>query len=122
MLNNYNLKNKYVAILFISQLLSLSLAGYIVLVIGYLLSLSINSNYSRKIQSIVLIISSFAAFLLVCTMVWKDYSFQEAILNRLIFEDGTWISIRFSGTESYIVSPLIFISFVYLFIILPCCQ
>lgn len=88
-INNYNLKNKYVAILFISQLLSLSLAGYIVLVIGYLLSLFINSDYSRKIQSIVLIISSFVAFLIVCTMVWKDFSFQEAILNRLIFEDGT---------------------------------
>lgn len=37
-INKYNLKNRYVLILFIAQMLSLSLAGYMMMIIGYSIS------------------------------------------------------------------------------------
>ena len=81
-LNNYNLKNKYVAVLFVAQLLTFSLAGYICLFVGYLI-VSYNSHF-RRFASSVLIIG--VIFILTITVIQNNIRedlFQVLVLDRL---------------------------------------
>lgn len=78
-LNRYNLKNKYVLILFIVQLFSFSLAGYIVLTLGFLLQWF--SSKKRKLYPLLAIPVCITLFIY-C----QKYVFQDDLLNRLIVE------------------------------------
>ena len=89
-LNLYNVKNKYVLFLFLSQLFSFSLAGYIILIIGYTIVL-LTANLNRKLINFLLPIVLFAGVLLLAATVYKEDLFKELILERLEW-DGTSIA------------------------------
>lgn len=87
LINRFNLKNKYVLILFIAQLFSLSLAGYIYSFIA-LLVLAI---FKKKIKSIILSIIIIASLVGICynyAVNNPDSAISLAILERLQIEDN----------------------------------
>lgn len=82
--NRFDLKNKYVLILFVVELFSFSLAGYITLFIGYLLM-----NFSFQRMKYLFI---GAAFIAVSLFVLERNGFSEMLDNflwdRLEYKDG----------------------------------
>lgn len=87
-LNQYNFKNRYVLIMFISQLFSFSLAGYLVMVVGYIFTI-LFSNATDKIKKIIILIFLFSGFLYSIVEVFGENLFQDLILSRLELEGGT---------------------------------
>lgn len=87
LINKFDLKNKYVLILFIALLFSLSLAGYLYSIVAFVyLSLS-RGNIKKCLISIT------ASLCLVVGMYYymqanEDSALTKAIAERLIFEDG----------------------------------
>ena len=84
MANGFDMKNKYVRILFICELFTLSLAGYVTLFVGYLLF-----NLSLHDLRNLLVGFVFIA-LLICLLDFAGYSdvLQIAIWDRLEYKDG----------------------------------
>lgn len=82
--NKFNLKNKYVLILFIANLLSFSLAGYIVMTVGFVIS-NININgLKRLILGALLVIVSISLMTnlgygkILDTYIFKRLEYSEA--------------------------------------------
>ncbi len=84
-INRYNLKNKYVLILFIVQLFSFSLAGYIVLALGYLLQWF--SSNKRKLYPLLVIPVCITIFIYCQNYVFKDDLVNKFIVERISGED-----------------------------------
>lgn len=89
-LNKFNIRNKYVLILILAQLLSFSLAGLFLITVGYLFSLFFASknkdqSHSNKLVNGLIIIG---AFYVIVTTFGVTY-FEETILRRLEWVDGT---------------------------------
>lgn len=87
LINRFNLKNKYVLILFIAQLFSLSLAGYLYSFIA----LFVLAIFKKKVKSIII------SIVLIFTLVGLGYNYaidnpdsavSLAILERLRIEDN----------------------------------
>lgn len=87
LINRFNLKNKYVLILFIAQLFSLSLAGYLYSFIA----LFVLAIFKKKVKSIII------SIVLIFTLVGFGYNYATnnpdsavslAILERLRIEDN----------------------------------
>lgn len=89
-LNLYNVKNKYVLFLFLSQLFSFSLAGYIILIVGFSIVM-LTAKVKHKVTSSLLPLVIFAGVLLLAVTVYKENLFRELILERLEW-DGSTIS------------------------------
>lgn len=87
-LNQYNLKNRYVLIMFIAQLFSFSLAGYLVMAIGYVFIILFSQN-TNKIRKILIPLFVFSGFLYASFIIFGDNLFQDLIMSRLEFENGT---------------------------------
>ena len=91
-INKYNLKNRYVLILFIAQMLSLSLAGYMMMMIGYsILFLFDKQSKKSKLVSVllsVILISSIAIFM---QNSFENNIFDDLIFRRMQFENGHFV-------------------------------
>ena len=91
-INKYNLKNRYVLILFIAQMLSLSLAGYMMMMIGYsILFLFDKQSKKSKLISVllsVILISSIAIFM---QNSFENNIFDDLIFRRMQFENGHFV-------------------------------
>ena len=87
-LNKYYLKNKYVLFLFIAQILSFSLAGYITLMIGFLLQMIIDYNWKNTIVSTMVIIVLSLGLITFINTVYLNNVFEERIIERLQWSDG----------------------------------
>lgn len=86
-LNKYNLRNIYVLFLFIAQLLSFSLAGYISLFVGFFM-VSYLSGLRKILPSfLIFLFFSFGVGLFVNSYL-GDEVFSSLILDRLKVEDG----------------------------------
>lgn len=80
-INKYNLKNRYVLILFIAQMLSLSLAGYMMMMIGYSV-LFLFDKQSKKSKLISVLLST----ILICSVaIFMQNSFENNVFDDLIF-------------------------------------
>lgn len=91
-INKYNLKNRYVLILFIAQMLSLSLAGYMMMMIGYsVLFLFDKQSKKSKLISVllsVILISSVAIFM---QNSFENNVFNDLIFRRMQFDNGHFV-------------------------------
>lgn len=87
-LNQYNLKNKYVLIMFVAQLFSFSLAGYLVMVVGYIFII-VFSSVTNKVRRITIPLLAFWGFLYATVEIFGDNLFQDLIISRLEWENGT---------------------------------
>lgn len=87
-LNKFNIRNKYVLMLLFAQLLSFSLAGLILITVGYLFSLFIASRKNDRSNKLVNGLFIIGAFYIIVTTFGVTY-FEEAILRRLEWVDGT---------------------------------
>lgn len=86
-LNKYKLKNKYVLVLFISQIFSLSIAGYVLLIVGYLISIIL----ANKANRLSMLLTAFFMLLLssmLLTNLMGEEIVEERIVGRLQWEDG----------------------------------
>lgn len=87
LINKFNLKNKYVLILFIALLFSLSLSGYLYSIVAFIyLSLS-RGNVKKCIISIAASLC-FIAGMYFYMQANEDSVLTKAIAERLVFEDG----------------------------------
>jgi len=89
-LNRYDYKNKFVLILLLAQLFSFSLAGYLTLLVGFVLSILLSKG-TRKFQRIIIPISVFSLFIATSSTLFKQNMFEELIISRLMW-DGTTIA------------------------------
>jgi len=81
-INRYELKRKSVLIIFISVILSFSLAGYVLLVLGYLIQMAANSKHIYKTTLKIAI-----AIILLGGMGYYFYSkYPDALVSSLILE------------------------------------
>ena len=97
--NRYNLKDKYVLILFIAQLLTLSLAGYITLIVGY----GLQFLFNKETTSNKFISTAIGGVLLLLMLsffrnVYMEDTFEQTIIERLQWEDGKLAGDNRSGT------------------------
>lgn len=81
-LNIYNYKDKYVLILLLAQLFSFSLAGYVVMVVGYSYIIMF-SHQNNKLLHILLPVSLFIGFLYAITLIFEEDLFYDLIMSRL---------------------------------------
>lgn len=88
LINKFNIRNKYVAILFLALLFSLSLAGYLYSIIA-LVYLSLSRGKIKQ----CLISVGFSAILIGGIYYYmsshEDSALTKAIAERLVFEDGS---------------------------------
>lgn len=84
MANGFDMKNKYVRILVLCELFTLSLAGYISLVVGYLLfNLSL-----RGFKNILMGICALGVIIFLVDMAGFSEILDTAIFDRLVYKDG----------------------------------
>jgi hypothetical protein len=94
--NKYNFKKIEVWIIFVALLLSFSLAGYLLLLAGYMLTAVY--NIKRIIISVIILSSS----IYIITKYYEDNPFTELIINK--FNDSTsenYVDVRFSDDTNY---------------------
>ena len=87
-INRYKLKRKSVLIIFISVLISLSLAGYVLLILGYLLQLTIKSkNIYGAILKIAIVITLFISMGFYYYIKNPDSIFSRVLLSRFELDE-----------------------------------
>lgn len=86
-LNKYKLKNKYVLVLFISQILSLSIAGYVLLIVGYFISI-ILANKANRLSMLLTAFFMLLSSSMLLTNLMGEEIVEERIVGRLQWEDG----------------------------------
>ena len=87
-LNRYNYKNKAVLVIIIAQLMSLSLAGIIVMMFGLLFTVMLNPSVKRRVKGAFLILLVFSALAAIMYVFFGDEIIQTLILDRLAIKDG----------------------------------
>lgn len=88
-LNKYNIKNKYVLILLAGQFFSFSLAGYIILLFGFLWhTIMNNETIKSKVIHILGAIFVLVSMLYIFNIVFKGDILNEMILERIQIENG----------------------------------
>lgn len=89
-INKCDLKNKYVLFLILSQLFTLSLAGYISLAYSFLFYLLVsNKNIKSKFIFLFWIIVMVILIIKGINYLFADDILKEQILNRLTYENGS---------------------------------
>lgn len=84
---SYNLKKWYNFIIFLGALFSMSLASYVLMLIGILIIVFI--KYKHLIKYVVLIIAFSGVIISIMNRVVGEYNiFNQLIVERLVFEDG----------------------------------
>jgi hypothetical protein len=87
-INRYELKRKSVLIIFVSLIMSFSLAAYILLVMGYLIYITANSkNIYKSILIISIIVVSLATVSYFYYNKYPDSIVSKLILRRLTFSE-----------------------------------
>lgn len=86
-LNKYKLKNKYVLVLFISQIFSLSIAGYVLLIVGYLISIILSNKANRLSMLLTAFFMLLSSSMLLTNLLGEEIV-EERIVGRLQWEDG----------------------------------
>lgn len=87
-LNRYDIKNKYVLMLIIGQLLSFSLAGIILLVFGLSYTL-IFSKTDRNFKKIAMVMAVMAIAVTSAYKFFGEEYFESTIFSRIEIVDGT---------------------------------
>lgn len=91
-INKYNLKNRYVLILFIAQMLSLSLAGYMMMMIGYsVLFLFDKQSKKSKLISVLLSVILICSVAIFMQNSFENNVFDELIFRRMRFDNGHFV-------------------------------
>lgn len=92
--NKYDFKNKYVLILLFAQLLSFSLAGYIVAALGYMIV------RSKDIYSVKALFSILSLGILVYVFILAiEHLMNENVFLNLIWERMQWVDGRLVGDD-----------------------
>jgi len=103
--NNMDFKNKYNIVILVSLILSLSLAGYVLLIIGF------TFTYFKKIKEIIISLVLFFALLFVIASYVNngDNIINKNIFQRLQFdqEKGIVGNNRFLGDTDYVFHKLL---------------
>lgn len=87
-LNRYNIKNKYVLILLVGQFFSFSLAGYIILLFGFLwYTITNNDTIKSKIVYIIGALVVLVSMLYIFNIVFQGDILNEMILERIQIEN-----------------------------------
>ena len=97
--NRLNLKNKSVIVIFIAQLLSLSLAGYITLILSLAIFSFSSSKSNRYAKILLLCIILFSTFLL--SSLKDDNVINKAIVSRLKYDNSIKTIIGDNRTKDY---------------------
>ena len=91
-INKYNLKNRYVLILFIAQMLSLSLAGYMMMMIGYsVLFLFDKQSKKSKLISVLLSVILICSVAIFMQNSFENNVFDDLIFRRMEFDNGHFV-------------------------------
>jgi hypothetical protein len=86
-INKFNMRRWEVVLMFVAVLLSLSLAGYGLLIGGFIFYLILyNKNYKRYLLFFTILISVIMLFFVNFNK--GDNVINESIISRLVFEDG----------------------------------
>lgn len=100
-INRYNLKDKYVLVLFISQLFSLSLAGIVIMFVGLLMQAFLSKNIMTGVAKLLLVVSIiFIAGYGLVKLTGMDDLIQVAIVDRVISGEDAMDKRTDSFTES----------------------
>ena len=92
-INNYNIKRKSVLIIFVSLLMSLSLGGYVLLVLGYFLHIiTISEKSFFALSKIFLIVVLLGCIGFYFFKNHQDSNFSLLILNRLELDEDKGIA------------------------------
>lgn len=102
-LNKYNWKDRYVFILLIAQLFTFSLAGYIVLFVGYLFVSFQQGKFLKTLGVVIIGAVLLFTFVYSLNYFYEDGIMEELILNRLIEENGEMASFKRTGAEFTII-------------------
>ena len=97
--NNYDFKKPINYIYLFSALFSLSLASYVLIVIGYIIKILISNKSKFKILVALVCFSSVLLGLYLATKENEDSVLQQKIFKRLEFEDG-----EMAGSNRYSVT------------------
>jgi len=91
-LNKYNLRNKFVFILFVAQLFTFSIAGFVLLVLGYLFIVQYDKKRKNKPFRLLLaaVIGLFSFFALLVI-------FGEEIVSNYIIDRFAWTGTTIQG-------------------------
>lgn len=88
--NKYNIKNKYVLILILAQIFTLSLAGYIVMIVGFLTQFFISNKIGKEaVKKMIFAIFIAISGYYVINNIFSDNAIETAILERLEFSNET---------------------------------
>lgn len=87
-IHKYDFRNKQVLILLFAQLLSFSLAGYIILIIGYIFSSVCSSEKGKYIGLLYGLVIMVIALVVMVVFLGQEF-FQTMILDRLQIVDGS---------------------------------
>ena len=87
-INKYDIKKLPVLIMLITQLFSFSLAGYIILLFGFLYQ-SILQRGIKKLLSPIAMISFFSLFFYISTFVYQENLFKELIIARMEWDGNS---------------------------------
>lgn len=87
-LQKYNIRNKYVLILLIAQLLSFSLAGIILLSFGFVYVLLCNKERGNGRKMIKALLTTLCAVIIAYNFFGADY-FEQTIFRRIEIVDGS---------------------------------
>lgn len=84
----YNVRNKYVLLLLLSQLLSFSLAGLILLAFGFFYCILCGTEKGKMKKIIGGVFVLLLGFISLYSLLGYEY-FYDTIFSRLVFENGT---------------------------------
>lgn len=87
-IKRYNLKDRSTLILFVAQLLSFSLAGYIVLICGFVYTIFCGKERLKLKKSVISITILTLSLLSAYNFLGEDY-FEQTIFRRIQFVNGT---------------------------------
>jgi hypothetical protein len=91
-INRYELRRRSILIIFISVLMSFSLAAYVLLVIGYLIYIvTRNRKVYRTITKIILITALLGGSGYYCYLVYPEFMVSRLILSRLEYSEDRGI-------------------------------
>lgn len=87
-LNRYNIRDKAVLVLVIAQLMSMSIAGIIVMTVGLLFTELLRPSFVDKIKGAFTVLIAFGILVTIAYVFYGEEIIQTLILDRLQIKDG----------------------------------